>query len=59
VRVIERLAAVRAARDAIGATALLVRADQIRRTCRYGIPPLDRALATATRQRLGLTPVPA
>ena len=58
VRVIERLAAVRAARDAIGATALLVRADHIRRTCRYGIPPLDRELAAATRRRLGLSPIP-
>jgi predicted ATPase/DNA-binding XRE family transcriptional regulator len=56
-RILERLAAVLANRDPVDATALLVQADGIRRRRQYAVPPLDRPLVAATRQRLGLAAV--
>jgi tetratricopeptide (TPR) repeat protein len=48
-RVLERLAAVA---DDDEAPTMLAEADEIRRTLRYAIPPVDRPLAERTRRRL-------
>jgi len=58
-RILERLVAVLANRDPVDATALLVQADGIRRRRQFAVPPLDRPLVAATRQRLGLAAVEA
>ena len=52
VRILERLAAVRAEQDAAAAAALLGQADTIRRARRFAIAPVDRALTDANRRRL-------
>jgi tetratricopeptide (TPR) repeat protein/transcriptional regulator with XRE-family HTH domain len=50
-RILERLAATSG--DGPEAHAMLAEAEEIRRSHRYSIPPVDRSLAEATRRRLG------